>query len=73
MLQKVEITDNGESTLLVGEQLDREELDRENAKLIAEGLKPASGQPVLLGITKASLQTRSFRARSTHSMVSKKT
>ncbi len=60
MLQKVEITDNGESTLLVGEQLDREELDRENAKLIAEGLKPASGQPVLLGITKASLQTRSF-------------
>ncbi len=60
MLQKVEITDNGESTLLVGEQLDREELDRENAKLIAEGLRPASGQPVLLGITKASLQTRSF-------------
>jgi DNA-directed RNA polymerase subunit beta' len=60
MLQKVEITDAGESTLLVGEQIDREELDRENAKLEAEGLRPASGQPVLLGITKASLQTRSF-------------
>ncbi|NMD08841.1 MAG: DNA-directed RNA polymerase subunit beta', partial [Phyllobacteriaceae bacterium] len=60
MLQKVEITDAGESTLLVGEQVDREELDRENAKLEAEGLRPASGQPVLLGITKASLQTRSF-------------
>jgi DNA-directed RNA polymerase subunit beta' len=60
MLQKVEITDAGESTLLVGEQVDREELDHENAKLEAEGLRPASGKPVLLGITKASLQTRSF-------------
>ena len=60
MLQKVEITDIGESTLLLGEQVDREELDNENEKLIAEGLKPAAGKPVLLGITKASLQTRSF-------------
>jgi DNA-directed RNA polymerase subunit beta' len=60
MLQKMEITDVGESTFLIGEQVDREELDHENAKLVAEGLKPASAQPVLLGITKASLQTRSF-------------
>jgi DNA-directed RNA polymerase subunit beta' len=60
MLQKVEVTDQGESTLLPGEQMDREEFDRENAKLIAEGFKPATAQPVLLGITKASLQTRSF-------------
>jgi DNA-directed RNA polymerase subunit beta' len=60
MLQKVEITDSGESTLLVGEQVDQVELDHENAKLEAEGLRPAVGQPVLLGITKASLQTRSF-------------
>jgi DNA-directed RNA polymerase subunit beta' len=60
MLQKMEVTDTGESTLLLGEQVDREELDAENAKLIAEGLKPATAQPVLLGITKASLQTRSF-------------
>jgi DNA-directed RNA polymerase subunit beta' len=60
MLQKVEITDPGESTLLVGEQLDQIELDEENEKLAAEGRKPASGVPVLLGITKASLQTRSF-------------
>ena len=60
MLQKVEITDAGESTLLVGEQVDHVELDSENDKLIAEGRKPASGTPVLLGITKASLQTRSF-------------
>lgn len=59
MLQKVEITDGGETTLLAGEQVDREEMDEMNAKLSA-GQKPAEGKPVLLGITKASLQTRSF-------------
>jgi DNA-directed RNA polymerase subunit beta' len=60
MLQKVEITDSGDSTLLPGEQVDAIELDFVNSKLVAEGRKPASGTPVLLGITKASLQTRSF-------------
>jgi DNA-directed RNA polymerase subunit beta' len=60
MLQKVEIVDPGESTLIAGEQVDQLELDEENSKLIAEGRKTASGVPVLLGITKASLQTRSF-------------
>jgi DNA-directed RNA polymerase subunit beta' len=60
MLQKVEITDSGDSTLLPGEQVDAIELDSVNSQLIAEGRKPASGAPVLLGITKASLQTRSF-------------
>ena len=60
MLQKVEITDAGESTLLAGEQVDQIELEQENAKLEADGRRPASGVPVLLGITKASLQTRSF-------------
>ena len=60
MLQKVEINSMGDSTLLSGEQLDRIELDDINAELIAQGKEPASGVPVLLGITKASLQTRSF-------------
>jgi len=60
MLQKVEITDAGETTLLVGEQVDREEFDSANAVAAAEGLAEAKGKPVLLGITKASLQTRSF-------------
>jgi DNA-directed RNA polymerase subunit beta' len=60
MLQKVEITDSGDSTLLPGEQVDAIELDVVNQKLTNEGHKPASGLPVLLGITKASLQTRSF-------------
>jgi DNA-directed RNA polymerase subunit beta' len=60
MLQKVEIEDGGETTLLVGEQVDRSEFDVENGKAEAEGLKLARGRAVLQGITKASLQTRSF-------------
>jgi DNA-directed RNA polymerase subunit beta' len=59
MLQKVEITDGGDTTLLAGEQVDREEMDEINAKL-EKKQKKAEGKPVLLGITKASLQTRSF-------------
>ena len=60
MLQKVEVTDPGDSTFLIGEQTDREEFAGANAALEAEGLRPAVADPVLLGITKASLQTRSF-------------
>ncbi|MDP1584924.1 MAG: DNA-directed RNA polymerase subunit beta' [Bradyrhizobium sp.] len=60
MLQKVEIDDAGETELLASEQIDRSEMDEINARAVAEGKKPASGHPVLLGITKASLQTRSF-------------
>nr|MBP6380133.1 DNA-directed RNA polymerase subunit beta' [Sphingorhabdus sp.] len=59
MLQKVEITNGGDTTLLAGEQVDREEMDAINAKLLP-GQAFAEGTPVLLGITKASLQTRSF-------------
>ncbi|NVD45258.1 DNA-directed RNA polymerase subunit beta' [Qipengyuania atrilutea] len=59
MLQKVEITDGGDTTLLPGEQVDLEEMNAVNAKL-TKSKKPAEGKPVLLGITKASLQTRSF-------------
>jgi DNA-directed RNA polymerase subunit beta' len=60
MLQKVEITDGGDTEIMTGDQVDRLEFDEANDKAIAEGKKPASGVPVLLGITKASLQTRSF-------------
>ena len=59
MLQKVEITNGGDTTLLPGEQVDAEEMHDQNARL-ADGQIPAEGKPVLLGITKASLQTRSF-------------
>jgi DNA-directed RNA polymerase subunit beta' len=60
MLQKVEVTDPGDTDLIKGEQLDRVELDEQNAVIEKEGKKPATATPVLLGITKASLQTRSF-------------
>ena len=60
MLQKVEITHGGQTTLLKGEQVDAKELEEINGKAEAEGFEPAQGVPILLGITKASLQTRSF-------------
>jgi len=60
MLQKVEITDQGDSTMFPGEQLDQLDFEAMNAKLVDEGKKEATAVPILLGITKASLQTRSF-------------
>jgi len=60
MLQKIEIDDVGETDLIQGEQIDKIELDEVNARAREEGRKEAMGHPVLLGITKASLQTRSF-------------
>jgi len=60
MLQKVDITDPGETEFLPGDQVDRIEMEEANERAEAEGRKPATGTPVLLGITKASLQTRSF-------------
>ncbi|SDE09952.1 DNA-directed RNA polymerase subunit beta' [Ruegeria marina] len=60
MLQKWEITDSGDTTLLKGEHVDKQEFDAANEKTIARGGRAATGEPILLGITKASLQTRSF-------------
>jgi DNA-directed RNA polymerase subunit beta' len=60
MLQKVEITDTGDTELLKGEQIDKLEFDEINVAVEAAGGRPATAVPVLLGITKASLQTRSF-------------
>ncbi|WP_011581154.1 MULTISPECIES: DNA-directed RNA polymerase subunit beta' [Chelativorans] len=60
MLQKVEITAQGDSTYIPGDHVDQVEFDEVNDRLVEEGKKPAEGQPVLLGITKASLQTPSF-------------
>ena len=60
MLQKWEISDSGETTLLKGEHVDKAEFDAANLKASNEGRRLASGAPILLGITKASLQTRSF-------------
>ncbi|TNJ39768.1 DNA-directed RNA polymerase subunit beta' [Phaeobacter sp. B1627] len=60
MLQKWEISDSGETTLLKGEHVDKQEFDQANEKALSRGKRPAQGAPILLGITKASLQTRSF-------------
>ena len=60
MLQKVEILEPGDTGLLKADHLDKLEVEEENAKAESRGGRPALTQPVLLGITKASLQTRSF-------------
>ena len=60
MLRKVEVTVPGDTTFLIGEQVDRDVFEAENAKVIAENGTPAQADPILLGITKASLQTKSF-------------
>ena len=60
MLQKVEIVRPGQTTFLVGEQVDRREFEAVNNKAVADGHAPAKSIPVLQGITKASLQTQSF-------------
>ncbi|MFO1046616.1 MAG: DNA-directed RNA polymerase subunit beta' [Geminicoccaceae bacterium] len=60
MLQKIEIVDPGDTTFLVGEQVDRLEFDQINDRMLLEDRRPATCHPVLQGITKASLQTQSF-------------
>ena len=60
MLRKVKITEPGDTTFLWGEQIDRLAFEEENRQVEAKGGKPAEATPVLLGITKASLETESF-------------
>ena len=60
MLRKVKITDPGDTKLLWGDQVDRLNFEAENKRVVEQGGKPAEATPVLLGITKASLETDSF-------------
>jgi DNA-directed RNA polymerase subunit beta' len=60
MLRKVEVTDAGETNLLRGEQLDRSRVLEFNEQAAVQKLEPAKWEPLLLGITKASLATESF-------------
>ncbi len=60
MLKRVEVTNSGDTTLLAGEYVDRDVFEQGNVKMIDSKMKPAECSPVLLGITKASLQTKSF-------------
>src|SRR6185369_11619495 len=60
MLRKVRITEPGDTMFLWGEQIDKLAFEEENQRVEKMGGKPAEAQPVLLGITKASLETESF-------------
>jgi DNA-directed RNA polymerase subunit beta' len=60
MLRKVKVTEPGDTTLLWGDQIDRLAFEKENEEVVKKGGKPAEAVPVLLGITKASLETDSF-------------
>jgi DNA-directed RNA polymerase subunit beta' len=60
MLRKVKVTEPGDSKLLWGDQVDRLTFEEENRQVVEKGGMPAEGVPVLLGITKASLETESF-------------
>ena len=60
MISKIRIVDSGDSYFLPGTMININEFTEENKKLILEGKRPSTGKPVLLGITKASLETDSF-------------
>jgi DNA-directed RNA polymerase subunit beta' len=60
MLQKVKVLDPGDTNFLEGEEVDKIRFNRENDKVITEGGDPSTCQPILLGITRASLRTDSF-------------
>ena len=60
MLRKIRISDSGTTAFLAGEQVDKKAFEKENERVLAEGGQPAEGVPVLLGVTKASLETDSF-------------
>ncbi|MCH7734569.1 MAG: DNA-directed RNA polymerase subunit beta', partial [Chloroflexi bacterium] len=62
MLRKVRVDVPGDTDLLPGELIDRLDYERRNARILAEGGEPATASPVLLGITRASLNTESFLA-----------
>jgi DNA-directed RNA polymerase subunit beta' len=60
MLRRVRIKEIGDSRFLLDDQVERWEFEQENQRVLAEGGAPATGEPLMLGITKASLSTESF-------------
>jgi DNA-directed RNA polymerase subunit beta' len=60
MLRRIRVVDVGDTNFLVDEQVERHIFEEENERIMAKGNKPAKGEPLLLGITKASLSTESF-------------
>lgn len=62
LVRRVRVLRSGDTDMLIGELIDRFEFDEANAAIVAAGGEPARGEPVLLGVTKASLNTDSFLA-----------
>ena len=60
MLKRVKITDSGDTTLLIGEAVEKSEFIKTNKQILTEGGQPAKAEPLLLGITRASLSTKSW-------------
>jgi DNA-directed RNA polymerase subunit beta' len=60
MLRKLEIEDVGDTTFIIGQQIDKSKFKKENVRVVSLGGSPAIGSPVLLGITRASLNIESF-------------
>src|SRR5436853_1878490 len=60
MLRRVRVTEVGDTSFLIDEQVEKGHFDAENERIVKDGGKPATGEPLLLGITKASLSTESF-------------
>jgi len=60
MLRRVRVTDPGDTNFLADEQVEKSRFQEENDRVIEKGGRPAVGEPILLGITKASLSTQSF-------------
>ena len=60
MLRRVQVTEVGDSNFMLGEQIEWWKFREENEQLVAEGQQPASAEPLLLGVTRASLSTDSF-------------
>jgi DNA-directed RNA polymerase subunit beta' len=60
MLRRVRVADSGDTTFLADEQVEKRRFQEENDRVMEKGGKPAIGEPILLGITKASLSTQSF-------------
>ncbi|MDA3864849.1 MAG: DNA-directed RNA polymerase subunit beta' [Deltaproteobacteria bacterium] len=64
MLKKVKVIEPGDTEFLVNQRVDKLKFDRENSNILNEGGKPALAEPLLMGITKASLSTESFLSAS---------
>jgi DNA-directed RNA polymerase subunit beta' len=60
MLRRVKVSDPGDTAFIADEKVERYRFQEENEKVVTQGGRPAIGEPMLLGITKASLSTQSF-------------